>query len=158
MFCTNCGKEIIDTARFCNFCGAAVSNAAESVPVSESVSEMPEAPESAEMPSVDGAYEYAAESAEEAAEPFAETVENAVPTPNDIPSYGGSAPVYSAPPVYPEAPVSAVPAVSEIPVQSAPESKPERRYTLGHIMMCLAAVAVMAIVAGVFAGLYFSVV
>lgn len=35
---------------------------------------------------------------------------------------------------------------------------PERKYTLGHIMMCLAAVAVMAIVAGVFAGLYFSVV
>ena len=35
---------------------------------------------------------------------------------------------------------------------------PEKYYTFGHIAMCLAAVAVMAIVAGVFAGLYFSVI
>lgn len=43
-----------------------------------------------------------------------------------------------------------------VPVNS--KEPAERKYTLGHIMMCLAAVAVMAIVAGVFAGLYFSVV
>ena len=36
--------------------------------------------------------------------------------------------------------------------------KPEKYYTFGHLAMCLAAVAVMAIVAGVFAGLYFSAI
>ncbi len=43
---------------------------------------------------------------------------------------------------------------------SAAPKKPERerKYTLGHILLCLAATAVMAITAGVFAGLYFSVV
>lgn len=34
---------------------------------------------------------------------------------------------------------------------------PEKYYTFGHLALCLAAVALMAIVAGVFAGLYFSV-
>ncbi len=43
---------------------------------------------------------------------------------------------------------------------TAVPSKPERerKYTLGHILLCLASTAVMAITAGVFAGLYFSVV
>ncbi|MCH5208078.1 MAG: zinc-ribbon domain-containing protein [Oscillospiraceae bacterium] len=40
-----------------------------------------------------------------------------------------------------------------IPVQ--PQS-PERKYTLTHLLMCLASTAVFAIAAGVFAGLYFS--
>jgi len=44
-----------------------------------------------------------------------------------------------------------------IDIENAPK-KVEKYYTFGHIAMCLAAVAVMAIVAGVFAGLYFSVV
>ena len=38
------------------------------------------------------------------------------------------------------------------------DQKPEKYYTFGHIALCLVAVAVMAIIAGVFAGLYFSVV
>ena len=33
MFCTNCGKEIINTAKFCNFCGMPVKNMAASVPI-----------------------------------------------------------------------------------------------------------------------------
>ncbi|MDE7192650.1 MAG: zinc ribbon domain-containing protein [Oscillospiraceae bacterium] len=48
------------------------------------------------------------------------------------------------------------------PIQSAPpaaqDEKPAKYYTFGHIALCLAAVGVMAIVAGVFAGLYFSVI
>ncbi|MCH5196569.1 MAG: zinc-ribbon domain-containing protein [Oscillospiraceae bacterium] len=40
-----------------------------------------------------------------------------------------------------------------VPVQ--PRS-PERKYTLTHLLMCLASTAVFAIAAGVFAGLYFS--
>ncbi len=69
---------------------------------------------------------------------------SAYPTPNVIPQSGQSVSgTYTVP-------SSAV----------VPEQKPkrERKYTLGHIMICLAAVAIMAITAGVFAGLYFSVV
>lgn len=36
--------------------------------------------------------------------------------------------------------------------------RPVKYYTFGHIALCLAAVGVMAVVAGVFAGLYFSVI
>lgn len=190
MFCTNCGKEIIDTARFCNFCGMPVRNMAASVPVqpiqpvrqsaAEPVVEQP-APansESGDIPSeenvsesisgdsVADARKYAAESTVGTAlETDPDTAENesltsvtinaAIPTPNTIPTQGTSTPAYSVPPVYPAQSVNSVPAQ---PPADAAEKKPERRYTLGHIMMCLAAVAVMAIVAGVFAGLYFSVV
>ncbi len=89
---------------------------------------------------------------------FRSADDNAIPTPNAIPTYGTSTPVYPTPPVYPNPPANTVPITQEIKAESAPENKSERKYTLGHIMMCLAAVAVMAIVAGVFAGLYFSVV
>lgn len=45
------------------------------------------------------------------------------------------------------------------PVQPAPPAEETgKRYTFGHIALCLAAVGVMAIVAGIFAGLYFSVI
>ena len=33
MFCVNCGREIIDTARFCNYCGRPVQNIAPPPPV-----------------------------------------------------------------------------------------------------------------------------
>jgi len=207
MFCTNCGKEIIDTAKFCNFCGSPILNAAASVPVSPvtpapTVQPAPDFSESADIPVTENNYGGAVGEAAEIAENNNETipteaagaaVENTapketstavdtnaadipdtssafsssdmsnaanvsnVPTPNTIPTYGTSGPVYSAPLAYP----SPAQSMGTIPVKSAepkPESKPERKYTLGHIMMCLAAVAVMAIVAGVFAGLYFSVV
>lgn len=206
MFCTNCGREIIDTARFCNFCGTPIQNMAAGIPVqpvqpvqpaqpvqpvqpaysqpvySQPVQPDPDYPESTSIPvteniseNISGEMTETADNAENIAEteaaesteaPVEDPVENAeaaasvsnnVPIPNTIPSYGGSETVYSAPPAYPD---PAQP-VNTVPVQSAvltSENKPERRYTLGHIMMCLAAVAVMAIVAGVFAGLYFSVV
>ncbi len=204
MFCTNCGKEIIDTAKFCNFCGSPILNAAASVPVSpvsptQTVQPAPDFSESADVPVTENNFGGAVGEAAEIVEnnnqtiPTEAAVENIapeeaskavdteaadipdtsnaynapdvssaanipnVPTPNTIPTYGTSEPVYSAPLAYP----SPAQSMGTIPVQSAepkPESKPERKYTLGHIMMCLAAVAVMAIVAGVFAGLYFSVV
>lgn len=203
MFCTNCGKEIIDTARFCNFCGAPVKNTAgvpaaqtgiirqeqlaeqvtptmrsepvtptiqpeqsaqseytapeseTGIPTSESA---PEASETAsEMPSFGSEPENAGvyENATDNSEPAAES-DSAIPTPNTIPSYGGSA-SYSAPPVSPNIAEQPLMITQEIKSDTAPEVKPERKYTFGHLMMCLAAVAIMAIVAGVFAGLYFSV-
>ncbi len=67
-----------------------------------------------------------------------------------------STPVYSAP-VAPqgytvESPAEQPAAAKPLPV------KEEKYYTFNHILLCLAAVAVMAVVAGVFAGLYFSVI
>ena len=45
-----------------------------------------------------------------------------------------------------------------VPVKKEKPPKAERYYTFGHIMLCLSAVALMAIVAGVFAGLYFTAI
>lgn len=245
MFCTSCGKEIINTARFCNYCGNPVRNIApptapgisqnpgqpyyapisdpiappqseapQSVPVSapanapdefaqtdalsdvtsdiisDSIdvlndteatpseaeligsetaetsvseetptdseaapmtSEAVTAPEAAREFSQPGAFANAAQPfAPNGAQPYAPNgaggfysapIPPQYPTPGNIPKSGFSAPGY------------------QVPSAPAPREKPrERKYTLGHIMLCLAAVAVMAITAGVFAGLYFSVV
>lgn len=44
-----------------------------------------------------------------------------------------------------------------VPTQPAEQkNQPERKYTLTHLLMCLASTAVFAIAAGIFAGLYFS--
>lgn len=184
MFCINCGKQILDTARFCNYCGIKIVNFDEN-PVQNSV-ETTENPVSVPAGSVN----------------FSDNVENSVdllkmnssaspsipqmnepPKSGEAPFNGGAAAFgspeirtgavgaqhstvfvnepapYAAQPPYmrygANIPPSA-PAVSSQPEQ--PKRQPERRYTLGHIIMCLASTAVMAIVAGVFAGLYFSVV
>lgn len=68
-------------------------------------------------------------------------ISSAVPTPNVIPSSGtlGYTTVTIAAP--------------------KKEKRPrERKYTLGHLILCLATAGVMAVAAGIFAGLYFSVV
>ncbi len=83
------------------------------------------------------------------------------------PSAPSEPPEASAPAAEPSAPVAEVPAAAPtanaaqtpIAAQTAPvPAKAEKTYTFNHILMCLAAVAVMAVVAGVFAGLYFSVI
>ncbi len=38
------------------------------------------------------------------------------------------------------------------------DEKPEKYYTTKHIVLCLAVAGIMAVAAGVFAGLYFSVI
>ena len=55
----------------------------------------------------------------------------------------------------PQPPVGFAP---EPPVPPTKPVKEEKYYTFGHIMLCLGAAAIMAIAAGVFAGLYFSVI
>ncbi len=68
----------------------------------------------------------------------------------------------------PPAPVpaaAAVPAEQVLPVtnnipltQNEKKEKPEKYYTTKHIVLCLVIAGVMAVAAGVFAGLYFSVI
>lgn len=228
MFCTNCGKEIINTARFCNYCGSPVQplmpppppvypsqnmgqpyipgtpapevfgseqnytavqpervENAVSGTFAENAPEVSAAPENfddnSDMsdhhqdPEQTAAvnYEtadtgnYIPDPAISGAAPEAETisgqtaVNNSIysaaaepyPMPGAIPKSGGSfSGAYSMP-----MPDTAVNIAAE-PVIPTPKRERERKYTLGHILLCLASTAIMAITAGVFAGLYFSVV
>ena len=136
MICTKCGSTIAENALFCTFCGqpTGLSAPAQSAPVMQEVPQsipvMQETPQSAPVQPVP-------------AQPAA-----AVPPMN---AYAQSA----------AEPQSATNRQSGAYVPAEPpaiDQKPEKYYTFGHIALCLAAVAVMAIIAGVFAGLYFSVV
>ena len=88
-----------------------------------------------------------------------------VPTPNAIPTSNIDMPETTAPSAAVTAasasqPVAGVTPHPVITVKEQEKEKPapERKYSLKHIVMCLAAAAVMAVAAGVFAGLYFSVI
>ncbi|MDE7398421.1 MAG: zinc-ribbon domain-containing protein [Oscillospiraceae bacterium] len=167
MFCSNCGREIGDNAKFCNFCGLPVSQPFSqpvsrqiSQPISESISQPIYEPVSepiSEPISV-------VEAVENTFEPISESAQAVESVPVTLPE-PPNAPIYSAP--QPEN-IPNMGEASELqsgiqpqPYQAPPtlqlseKPMPERKYTLGHIIMCLAAVAVMAIVAGIFAGLYF---
>lgn len=128
MFCSKCGKPVNDGSLFCTFCGNSVTDSvAQSVPIQST----PAAPAETTAP---------AES-ETPVAAVATAVQDAEFTP------------------VPEQSVSPVSERSEQMNPPAPEAAlpTEKYYTFGHLALCLAAVALMAIVAGVFAGLYFSV-
>lgn len=153
MFCGNCGKEIIGNTKFCAFCGAeqnAVVLASASVPIAAEASEnAPEAPNEAAV-SVPASQNVSAPSV-----PSAMSAPS-IPVPNIIPTNNLDAPVtadHSAP-----NPPTSVPAQTVVTISNEEKPQPERKYSLRHIVMCLAAAAVMAVTAGVFAGLYFSVI
>lgn len=157
MFCENCGKELGEDTKFCTFCGtrqsATVIAASRSVQTAETFvsAESESIPASAPETAPESFTENAAAEAPQGipagapqsvplSAPQAAPISHAVPTPNTIP-------------------VSGAPAYSATVVIKNEEKKPrERRYTLGHLILCLSAAGVMAVVAGVFAGLYFSVV
>ena len=95
----------------------------------------------------------------------ANTIAAAAPAPVSEPAPTVPEPV-SAPVSAPaNAPTAPEPVSAPFFAESAPvnapvtaEQPPEKYYTFKHIALCLAAVALMAIVAGVFAGLYFSAI
>ncbi len=128
MYCNQCGNILTEHGAFCSFCGAKNEDAVAKVtePVAAAVDQTAPAASEATM------------SAPETAVPVQEQ------------STQPAAPVY-APPITPtnfNGDISAPPAAHPV--------KEEKYYTFNHILLCLGAVAVMAIVAGVFAGLYFS--
>lgn len=184
MYCINCGKLISDQARFCNYCGVPVSEyqAAESpsnnsalaeqavseqIPMSEPVS-AESAPVSAPIEGETGAPVSQSYSAPvtSAYQTYSNAEQEGVPAGNVssvIDQDEQQAPVFNeSAPLPTDFTPNTISTRGSVLPQSVkidpPKERPERKYTLGHIMMCLAAVAVMAIVAGVFAGLYFSVV
>lgn len=167
MFCSNCGKEINENVKFCHYCGAeqtATVIPAASVPVSAdtessvpisipapsepvSVPDAVNAVQSEQTDAPDVTSIPVAPSEQPAAFPQPISAETGVPTPNSIPTSNIGETVSA--PVLPSYP----------PVNAKKQKKPrERKYTLGHLVMCLIAAGVMAIAAGVFAGLYFSVI
>lgn len=129
MYCNQCGNIIPENSLFCTFCGARSTTEAENHVDNEASVPMPEQPAVTEQPQT----MYSAPAYPSAPAPAAPAVE--YPT-------GAMAPNFSA----------------QVPQQKAKKEKSEKYYTFGHLMLCLAAVGVMAIVAGVFAGLYFSVI
>lgn len=183
MNCLKCGKELTDDAVFCTYCGqptglAPKSNAPESAPVQQPVCAAPAQP----VPAENAALQCAPS---QSIPPESTAVQSAYTPPVQQPAYPApeSAPVQQSEPAAAEnnaaqsAPIqqmnsapmqSAAPqsvpvqqagsytAPVQQPAESADDKKPEKYYTFGHIALCLAAVAVMAVVAGIFAGLYFS--
>lgn len=207
MFCINCGKQIIDTARFCNYCGSAViheeeptvqddisqsapndevSAASEGVVCSMQSAETENlnsavsgensvnSAEMAENAAVDGSAEFAEQSTEVKEQTlFVEKDEQTEDSRTAEPIFASSGAVGflndgiipNAQPIpqriEPQKSGFAVPNTAAVQDNSiaAPQINPApRMYTIGHIIMCLASTAIMAIAAGVFAGLYFSVV
>ena len=129
MYCNQCGNILTEQGAFCSFCGAKNDEAIATATVAK-------APQTTTVVN---------ETSVPANEPVA-------PQPDQ--NAQASVPIYTSP---------ATPTgyTSEVPMNMPPVAqpqKPEKYYTFNHILMCLAAVAVMAIVAGVFAGLYFSTI
>ncbi len=181
MFCSQCGKQLENNALFCTFCGkrtnnpnvapAAVSQPAGTAPAAVQAPIQPATePVSAENNTTvsENSAPIPAQSevqpaAESVTEPTSEPA--AEPQPEPTAEYSVNS-AEAAPAPQPtdflnNAPISApapAPVQTTVPLAPVPEEKEPKYYTFGHIALCLAAVAVMAIVAGVFAGLYFSIV
>ena len=126
MYCNQCGNILTEQGAFCSFCGAKNEE--------NIVQPNPTAEASQPMPAF--------------GEHLISTNENATaaPTPETQP-----APVLSSP-ITPTGYTS----IPQTPPPVSQSVKEERYYTFNHILLCLGAAAIMAITAGVFAGLYFS--
>ena len=121
MFCSNCGKEIPDGAKFCGFCGTpteAAEQAKEEVKAQEPVVETPAVP-AAEAPATPVAEAPAAPAAEAPATPVAEA---------------------------PAAPVAPAPAPAYSPIPEEPKAKKGKGGKI--IGIALAIVAVLAVAIG----------
>lgn len=166
MYCNHCGNILPDNASFCSFCGAQCSLAsvipakAPPQPAPASENEQPSVTAEPVQPSAEAVVSEQTVSAQPSETIISEQItpeQSASVQPSPIiPAYGE---VRTDPPPEPQSIGSGgnMGFSAEIPVAEE-KVKVEKYYTLGHIMLCLAAVAVMAITAGVFAGLYFSVI
>ena len=169
MICLNCGRENPDGVKFCCFCGtsaasafgASLENPAEISPengqldVSESdaagdfFSQSPNLNSLPQNPSVPRPVAIPTNSEQTAAQPAV--------NPQPAPVYDNRR--------YANEPTNSAffkgSIMMNTPVESGSangKNGPERKFTGLHIALCLIATAVCAIAAGIFAGLYFSVV
>ncbi len=162
MFCPKCGRLVNDNALFCTFCGCSLREMSDNAP-DNTAGSLPVSPLSEPSPVSTPMSSPVSAPVSELASPLSEPV--------SAPVYAADKPNDSGETAFNE--VTGIPAVKvasesapvpkEVEMISAddienPPAKVEKYYSFGHIALCLAAVAVMAIVAGVFAGLYFSVI
>lgn len=137
MYCNQCGNIITEGSSFCSFCGAK-STPAEQAETQVSAAQPTEGSYIAPNPSTPAAATEQVPVQPVQATPAPEATVYQAPEQQDIPrmapNFGGT-----------------------VPIVKEKKPKEEKYYTFGHLMLCLSAVALMAIVAGVFAGLYFSV-
>ncbi|MGN0649210.1 MAG: zinc-ribbon domain-containing protein [Oscillospiraceae bacterium] len=161
MFCKICGKEYTEGSKFCIHCGAKIESSetpAESAAVPAEGSLSANEPEKEQISVTEAEINKPAESGLSVPEPINSSVSyGTVITPEPA---AASAPVTPAESVIrPVERSNSGVSSYDFTVTAPPEQqKPEKYYTFGHLALCLAAVAVMAIVAGVFAGLYFSAI
>lgn len=166
MFCGNCGREMIGNTRFCQYCGAEQTATVIPGAAAPSQAAAPEPPQefSAPVSAAEPATVSSPVSAPVSTPAPAPMTQSAsatavLPTPNEIPTnnLGAVAPTVSA-----SAGTLQSVSTTEITIEKDDKKRkkeaPERKYSLRHIVMCLATAAVMAVAAGVFAGLYFSVI
>lgn len=161
MFCYKCGKEIAEKSSFCTYCGAKQEFTISSVPI----------PTDTPRSNLDPTPVQPLQSVPLPTEPSdapvtpAETAAPTEPAEPDQPNQPEQAeqteqPQPAAQPVPPEQPESS-PFSAEVPLTApAPEAseKPRKYYTGAHLAICLVITGIMAATAGVFAGLYFSVI
>lgn len=164
MFCLKCGGENAEKSTFCTWCGAKLDIGASSVPTPSVIpqSDLHEQPiQTAVLPeeisSPLHSEEAPAVNTDPAPEQPSEPV-NTVPLPQPEP------PEQPELPKAEEQPTKNVGWNSEIPLSARasenPEAdgKPRKYYTGAHLAICLAVTGIMAAAAGIFAGLYFSVI
>lgn len=127
MFCEECGKEISDNTRFCPYCGA----------------EQTARVQPAQSISFTSAVNSNADNSATATTP----AETSVPV-NAPVSNPANAPAPNA--------ESVSPILKTVDIKDENAPSPKLKYSLKHLVLCLAAAGVMAIAAGVFAGMYFA--
>ncbi len=136
MYCNQCGNILTEQGAFCSFCGAR-NDEVTAIPMPQAAAADVQAAPTAPVAATPAPEQNAA-----LTEPIA-TPEQAAPISQPIST------AYTIP----------APPYAEIAAPVQPQiNKEEKYYTFKHIVMCLAAVAVMAVTAGIFAGLYFSVI
>ena len=164
MYCQKCGKEITAGSVFCTWCGARQElhvPQPENIPQSGSVQETPAQEITAPVTQPEAPAATATmERPEEAQTPAeAETSAPAESVSAEAPQESAPEPVHNNMSETTTAPGTEPPKEflnSEVKLTENPE-KPRKYYTGAHLAICLAAAGIMAAAAGIFAGLYFSV-
>ncbi len=173
MICLNCGRENPDGVKFCCFCGASAANAF-NAPLETTVQNSPENGrlDVSESDALNGSSAENRDNGGFFSQPPDLDALGQIPSaprPCVIPTSSEQSaaqdtansqpiPVYDNR-KYANAPTNSI--MMNVPTESAAKSEKngaERKFTTLHIVLCLTATAVCAIAAGIFAGLYFSVV
>lgn len=131
MFCEECGKEISDNTRFCPYCGAeqtARVQPAQSISFTSAVNSNADNSATATTPA-------------ETSVPVSTPVNAPASTPANAPAPNAE---------------NFSPMLKSVEIKDDPAPSPKLKYSLKHLVLCLAAAGVMAIAAGVFAGMYFA--